>query len=179
MRDENPGIVRFSLSTNASATLGLSSKQIPLLLVGASIGPAAAGAFRLATQLAQALAKLSQMLSRAAFPEIVRAVRTAEPSRLRRILIADDAGEHGGRARHPRHRRAGRRADPEAGRRQVVRRRAIRCCCGSPPPGCFDLATVSLDTVMTALHRAGTVFAIRAVGVAAAVRRGVRADADL
>jgi O-antigen/teichoic acid export membrane protein len=31
--------------------------------------------------------------------------------------------------------------------------------------GCFDLATVSLDTVMTALHRAGTVFAIRAVGV--------------
>ncbi|WP_306286477.1 oligosaccharide flippase family protein [Sphingomonas sp. Ant20] len=77
---ENPGVVKFALSTNASATLGLSSKQIPLLLVGASIGPAAAGAFRLAAQVAQALAKLSQLLSRAAFPEIVRAVRTARPS---------------------------------------------------------------------------------------------------
>ena len=31
--------------------------------------------------------------------------------------------------------------------------------------GCFDLATVSLDTVLTAVNRAGTVFAIRVVGV--------------
>ena len=165
VRDENPGIVRFALSTNASATLGLSSKQIPLLLVGASIGPAAAGAFRLATQLAQALAKLSQLLSRAAFPEIVRAVRTAEPSRLRRILIRTMLAS-------------------TAAALVIL---AIVALVGEPilklvggksfggaypvllwlaAAGCFDLATVSLDTVMTALHRAGTVFAIRAAGVA-------------
>ena len=31
--------------------------------------------------------------------------------------------------------------------------------------GCLDLTTVGVDTVMTALQRAGTVFAIRVVGV--------------
>lgn len=73
---EHPGIVRFALSTNANSTLGLSSKQVPLLLVGGIAGTASAGAFRLALQLAQALTKFSQLLARAAFPEIVRAVGT-------------------------------------------------------------------------------------------------------
>ncbi len=161
---ENPGVVRFALSTNASATLGLSSKQIPLLLVGASIGPAAAGAFRLAAQVAQALAKLSQLLSRAAFPEIVRAVRTAAPERLRRILIKTMLAS-------------------SAAALAIL---AVVALIGEPmlklvggksfgtaypvllwlaAAGCFDLATVSLDTVMTAVNRAGTVFAIRVVAV--------------
>ena len=161
---ENPGVVRFALSTNASATLGLSSKQIPLLLVGASIGPAAAGAFRLAAQVAQALAKLSQLLSRAAFPEIVRAVRTAAPERLRHILIRTMLAS-------------------SAAALAIL---AVVALIGEPmlklvggksfgsaypvllwlaAAGCFDLATVSLDTVLTAVNRAGTVFAIRVVGV--------------
>src|SRR3546814_5862219 len=50
------------------------------------VGPAAAGAFRLAFQIAQALAKLSQLLARAAFPEIVRAVRSPAAARLPRML---------------------------------------------------------------------------------------------
>lgn len=161
---ENPGVVKFALSTNASATLGLSSKQIPLLLVGASIGPAAAGAFRLAAQVAQALAKLSQLLSRAAFPEIVRAVRTAAPERLRYILVRTMLAS-------------------SAAALAIL---AVVALVGEPMPklvggksfgsaypvllwlaaaGCFDLATVSLDTVLTAVNRAGTVFAIRVVGV--------------
>ena len=161
---ENPGVIRFALSTNASATLGLSSKQIPLLLVGASIGPAAAGAFRLAAQVAQALAKLSQLLSRAAFPEIVRAVRTAAPERLRQILIRTMLAS-------------------SAAALAIL---AVVALIGEPmlklvggksfgsaypvllwlaAAGCFDLATVSLDTVLTAVNRAGTVFAIRVVGV--------------
>ncbi|MGK6319057.1 lipopolysaccharide biosynthesis protein [Sphingomonas sp. DT-204] len=73
---EHPGIVRFALSTNANSTLGMSSKQVPLLLVGGIAGTASAGAFRLALQLAQALTKFSQLLARAAFPEIVRAIGT-------------------------------------------------------------------------------------------------------
>ncbi|MBB3585364.1 lipopolysaccharide biosynthesis protein [Sphingomonas sp. BK481] len=161
---ENPGVVKFALSTNASATLGLSSKQIPLLLVGASIGPAAAGAFRLAAQVAQALAKLSQLLSRAAFPEIVRAVRTAAPERLRYILVRTMLAS-------------------SAAALAIL---AVVALIGEPmlklvggksfgsaypvllwlaAAGCFDLATVSLDTVLTAVNRAGTVFAIRVVGV--------------
>ncbi len=161
---ENPGVVKFALSTNASATLGLSSKHIPLLLVVSSIGPAAAGAFRLAAQVAQALAKLSQLLSRAAFPEIVRAVRTAAPERLRYILVRTMLAS-------------------SAAALAIL---AVVALIGEPmlklvggksfgsaypvllwlaAAGCFDLATVSLDTVLTAVNRAGTVFAIRVVGV--------------
>lgn len=83
---ENKGIVRFALTTNVNATLSMSSKQIPLLLVGATAGVAAAGAYRLAAQLAQALAKFSQLLARAAFPEIVRAVDAEGVARVGRFL---------------------------------------------------------------------------------------------
>ena len=83
---ENPGIVKFALSTNANSTLALSSKQIPLLLVGGIAGTTAAGEFRLASQLSQALTKLSQLLARAAFPEIVRSVSAGRLSEIGRFL---------------------------------------------------------------------------------------------
>ncbi len=160
---EHPGIVRFALSTNASSTLGLSSKQIPLLVVGAAAGPAAAGAFRLASQIAQALAKLSQLISRAAFPEVVKTVRDAKPGELGRLL---------------------RRLFLGSGAAAIVIM-ALVAVAGRPVlnlvgghdftgawpillwlavAGCLDFATVGVDTVMTALQRAGTVFAIRALG---------------
>lgn len=162
---EHPGIVRFALSTNASSTLGLSSKQVPLLIVGAAAGPAAAGAYRLAAQIAQALAKLSQLISRAAFPEVVKAVRGAAPAELGRLLtrlyigsalaallIMGLVGVAG---------------------RPVLNLVGGRDFSGAWPillwlavAGCLDLATVGVDTVLTALRRAGTVFAIRAVGAA-------------
>ena len=73
---DNPGIVRYSLTTNFSQSLSMSAKQLPLFLVGGLTGTAAAGAFRLAAQLSRSLTILSQMIARAAFPEIVRAVRS-------------------------------------------------------------------------------------------------------
>jgi O-antigen/teichoic acid export membrane protein len=72
---DNPGILRYSLDTNFSQTLSMTAKQLPLFLVGGLTGAAAAGAFRLAHQLSRSLTILSQMIARAAFPEIVRAVR--------------------------------------------------------------------------------------------------------
>ncbi|HKX79220.1 MAG TPA: lipopolysaccharide biosynthesis protein [Novosphingobium sp.] len=72
---DNPGIVRYSLTSNFSQTLFMSAKQLPLFLVGGLTGTAAAGAFRLAAQLSRSLSTVSQMVSKAAFPEIVRAVR--------------------------------------------------------------------------------------------------------
>ena len=74
--DDNPGITRYALTTNFSQSLSMSAKQLPLFLVGGLSGTAAAGAFRLAAQLARSLTILSQMVARAAFPEIVRAVRS-------------------------------------------------------------------------------------------------------
>lgn len=84
---DHPGIIRFALGTNANSTLGLSTKQVPVLLVGGSVGPAAAGAFRLALQVAQALTKLSQLLARAAFPEIVRAVSAGNSRHVGRLVL--------------------------------------------------------------------------------------------
>lgn len=87
---ENPGFVRFAAASNLGSTLNLASKQVAVLLVGLYAGPAAAGAYRLAHQLAQAIAKLSQMLARAAFPELVRAMASADDhaaALLRRLTI--------------------------------------------------------------------------------------------
>ena len=72
---DNPGILRYALTTNFSQSLMMSGRQLPLFLVGGLTGMAAAGAFRLAAQLSRALTMLSQLIARAAFPEIVRAVR--------------------------------------------------------------------------------------------------------
>lgn len=74
--EDNPGITRYALDTNFSQTLSMTAKQLPLFLVGGLTGAAAAGAFRLAAQLARSLTILSQLIARAAFPEIVRAVRS-------------------------------------------------------------------------------------------------------
>ena len=72
---DNPGIVRYAITTNFSQSLTVATRQLPLFLVGGLTGTAAAGAFRLAAQLSRSLTIVSQMIARAAFPEIVRAVR--------------------------------------------------------------------------------------------------------
>lgn len=83
---DNPGFGKFATSTNINATLMLSGKQIPLLLVGGMVGTAAAGQFRLAAQLANALTKLSQLITQAAFPEIVRSIDAGRLVALGRFL---------------------------------------------------------------------------------------------
>lgn len=76
MLAENPGIGRYSIVTNLSSSLNVGGRELAVLIIGLVITPAAAGSFRLAQQLAQGLAKLSQLLARAIFPELVRS-RTA------------------------------------------------------------------------------------------------------
>lgn len=165
---ENPGLLRFMLSTNATSTLGMSSKQLPLLMVGAYVGTAGAGAFRLAFQIAQALAKLSQMLSRAAFPEIVRAIRSPGsrnlPRMLLRVFLASAAAAIVilivvAALGHPILRIVG-GSDFKYGRTVLMWLAAA---------GCVDLATVSFEPVLMAAHRAGTALAARCVAAVALV----------
>jgi O-antigen/teichoic acid export membrane protein len=85
--DDNPGIARYALTTNFSQSLSMTTKQLPLFLVGGLTGTAAAGAYRLAAQLARSLTILAQMIARAAFPEIVRAVRTHGVAGLSGVLM--------------------------------------------------------------------------------------------
>lgn len=75
---DNPGIVRFALTTNANATMTVLARQLPLLLVGTLAGTAAAGTFRLASQLSHAMTKLSQLIARAAFPDLVRIIDSTQ-----------------------------------------------------------------------------------------------------
>jgi O-antigen/teichoic acid export membrane protein len=161
---EHPGIVRFALSTNASSTLGLSSKQVPLLLVGAAAGPAAAGVFRLASQIAQALAKLSQLISRAAFPEVVKTLRDAPPALLARLMSRLFLGSGlAAAAIMVLVLLLGKPVLNLVGGRDF--RHAWPILLWLAVAGCLDLATTGVDTVMTALQRAGSVFAIRLAGV--------------
>ncbi|PTQ08251.1 polysaccharide biosynthesis protein [Sphingomonas oleivorans] len=75
---------RFAWTSNASATLALSTRQVTLLITGLIGGPAVAGGYRLAAQLAQALAKFTASLSRAIFPELIRGHGTG-PGEFRRL----------------------------------------------------------------------------------------------
>ncbi|HEU4959733.1 MAG TPA: lipopolysaccharide biosynthesis protein [Sphingomonas sp.] len=165
---ENAGLVRFMLSTNATSTLGLSTKQAPLLLVGGYVGPAAAGAFRLAFQIAQALAKLSQLLSRAAFPEIVRAVRTPKARNVSRMIVRVFLVSAAAALvilaivaalGHPLLLLVGGK-DFRYGRTVMLWLAAA---------GCVDLATVSFEPVLMAAHRAGTALAARVVAAVALI----------
>lgn len=82
----NAGLARFMWSMNIQSSLGLASRQLPLLAVGGYDGAATAGAFRLALQLANALSKLATLVMRAAFPEIVRSIGAVSRERLQRLI---------------------------------------------------------------------------------------------
>jgi O-antigen/teichoic acid export membrane protein len=69
---ENPGLGTFAAVTNLNSTLGTVSKQFATVIVGLFAGEAAAGQYRLAYQLGQSLAKVSDLLSRAVFAELTR-----------------------------------------------------------------------------------------------------------
>ncbi|MBB3693596.1 lipopolysaccharide biosynthesis protein [Sphingomonas sp. BK580] len=164
---ENRGIGRFMVNSNVVSSLGLAAKHIPLLLVGGFVGPAAAGAFRLALQIAQALAKLAQLIARAAFPEVVRTVRGATPAAvagaLGRMVLASSVGAAvilvliallgrallvlvGGDASY-------------AGAYDLLLWLAAA--------GSIDLAVVGLEPVLLAADRSGAAMLARGAGVAA------------
>jgi O-antigen/teichoic acid export membrane protein len=70
---ENPGLWGFVWQTNLNTALKASSSQFAVVLVGFVLGTVAAGGYRLAHQLSQALVRLSELFSRAVFPEVTRA----------------------------------------------------------------------------------------------------------
>ncbi len=85
-RAENPGLVRFFMITYANASVEAVFRNGPLLAVGYFVSTSAAGVYRLAHQLAQGLAKLSTLLSRAAYAEIARARVSADPKEFRQLV---------------------------------------------------------------------------------------------
>ncbi len=89
---EQPGAWRFVWATSLSRSLAVSAKQVILLLVGMFGGPLVAGGFRVASQLGQALVQLAEAISRALYPELVRAREQAIGLAGRMALLAVVAG---------------------------------------------------------------------------------------
>ena len=88
---DNPGIKQFALVTYATSTLDAIMRNGPLLAVGALVGTRAAGLYRLAAQLTQALSKLSTLLTRAVYAEIARASVSSEAREFRRLAFQTSA----------------------------------------------------------------------------------------
>jgi O-antigen/teichoic acid export membrane protein len=83
----NAGLWRYAIATNATSSLRIGSKSLAILIVGAVAGQAAAGAYRICLQLSQASAKVTQIVSRAVFPELARA-RLTGVADLRAVMMA-------------------------------------------------------------------------------------------
>jgi len=84
---ENPGLGRFIGITHVTASLDAAFRYGPLLAVGALVGTREAGLYRLASQLSQALSKLSILLTRAVYAEISRARVASAPAEFRKLAV--------------------------------------------------------------------------------------------
>jgi len=85
--EENPGLVRFFLLSHLTVTLDAAIRFGPLLAVGGLVGTKAAGLFRLASQITQAMGKLSMLLTRVVYAEVSRARVAAEAAVFRKLAL--------------------------------------------------------------------------------------------
>ena len=88
VRDDNPGIWRFLVASNADVTLSELSGRIVPLIVGWVLGPAAAGLYAVAQRATVIIAQPAQILGNTAYAELAQMVaggRGGAP--LRRTLV--------------------------------------------------------------------------------------------
>jgi len=83
---ENPGAMGFLGITYLGQTIQAALQQGPLLAVGFFLGTSAAGAYRIADQLAKGLSKLATLVTQAIYPEVNRQRHEASFSQFR-VLI--------------------------------------------------------------------------------------------
>jgi O-antigen/teichoic acid export membrane protein len=82
---ENAGIVRFLMTTNADLTLrDLAPKLVPLV-IGATLGAAAAGIYSLAQRAAVVLQQPATQLAQASFPIIARMIAAGDRDAAKRL----------------------------------------------------------------------------------------------
>ncbi|MFC0205167.1 lipopolysaccharide biosynthesis protein [Novosphingobium soli] len=84
---ENPGVARFFLITYGGSTIDAAMKNGPLLVVGGWVSTRAAGLYRLASQLSQALSKLSTLLTRSVYAEVARVRVASKAAEFRKLAV--------------------------------------------------------------------------------------------
>lgn len=83
---ENRGLWRFMWQTSLSSSFAFLWLQAGTLAVGAYAGPKMAGGFRLADRVANAMAKPTETITRALYPELARLVASDDRETLRKLF---------------------------------------------------------------------------------------------
>lgn len=86
IRAKHPGILSFVLVTNASTALRLATREVDVFVVGAWLGDAAVGLYKVARQFAQLAAQVYDPLSHAVYPELAKHVARGDRSRFLRTV---------------------------------------------------------------------------------------------
>lgn len=81
-----PGLSGFLFITNIGVTLTGVVKQFPVLIIGMVGTAASAGLFRLASQISQAMSKISFLLSRSIFAELAQVRASQTSADLRKLF---------------------------------------------------------------------------------------------
>lgn len=82
---DNSGLLRFSFAANAGATLSQSFPSLFTLFVGAMLGPVAAGLYRIAQVVTDAVAAPVELAMRSFFPEVTR-LRANDEAQFRAMI---------------------------------------------------------------------------------------------
>lgn len=85
MRARYRGIVRYLAGTNVNASMQMGGTPLLTLVAGATLGAGAAGAFRLAQSVLEAIAVPAELAMRSLFPEVAR-LRTQDPAYFRQVI---------------------------------------------------------------------------------------------
>ena len=84
---ENAGVWRFSLFSNLHSSVALIPTQLSTFLVGAMLGPAAAGLFKVAREVGTGLMKPVELVNQALYPDLARLVAARNWPRLVRAAV--------------------------------------------------------------------------------------------
>ena len=84
---DNPGLWRFTITSNIHSTFALIPSHLATFLVGALLTPAAAGLFKVAQELGTGLAKPVDLLNQSVYPDVARLVEARQWKRLKRTIF--------------------------------------------------------------------------------------------
>lgn len=87
IRAGHPGILSFFCLTSANSIIALAPGHLAALVIGTLLGPAAAGLFRVAKQIADAAAKPADFLAQALYPEAACLAAAGNAATLRAVLL--------------------------------------------------------------------------------------------
>lgn len=90
--DENPGIWRFLVASNADVTLSELAGRVAPLLVGWVLGPAIAGLYAVAQRATVIIAQPAQILGNTAYAELARIVAAGQGGAVLRRTLAKVIG---------------------------------------------------------------------------------------